>query len=344
MRTIILTLAALALVLPILVTGCDEEPTVQTATTPTATTSTAPAYQRQALSFYRGIDEPRYDAWQDLALDADRLRQDYFNTVTLSPPILITERAGGKPRVILEGEAGAVPGVVDRIHNAGMAVFITPTTVQAGFPPQIEPTESVLSQLTDDAIRWAGTAEEKQVELFSPLDEYNLVLGNDAANKWSAQVVPMLREKFHGGLVAKVVPDVDAPPAAGAPHDFEKLDYTGYDYLMLDVYPRGDTFSQDQFDAELADLLTRAEAVRARFGLKGVLLESGAWREAAGVDTVDGPLLGDDGQALLAGHVLQLGAPRVAGIFWHGWTLPGRGARGYKSEDALKLGFAAGRV
>jgi len=323
----------------LIVAGCDEEPLIKT-TADTISTVTSPAYQRLPLPFYFGIDEPRADAWQDLAGDRDRLREDHFNTVILSPPVLITQRAGGKPRVILEGEAGTVPSLTEEMHQGGLAVFIAPTTTIPGYPSPIDTSETGLAQLSEDALRWAQTAEDKQAELFSPLTEYNQVLGTEEAGKWSAGVLPQIKQMFHGAIVARVVPDLAAAPAAGAPHDFEKLDYHGYDYLMLDVYPQGNAFDQAGFDAEVGELLTRAEAVRVRDGLKGVLFETGSWREAEGTDAIDGPLLDENGQAAMAGHAGQIAGPRVQGFFWHGWTLPGRGIRGHNAEEALQKEFA----
>jgi len=355
-----------ALIFTTFVAGCNEEPTVKT-TVDTTPTTKAPAYQRLSIPFFRGIDEPRADSWQDLLLDRERLRQDSFNIVTLSPTVLITERAGGKPRIILEGEARSVPGLAEELHQGGLAVFIAPTTDAPGYKPEIEVTEATLKQLTEDATHWAETAEQQQAELFSPLADYNLALGTNAANQWSATVLPLVKEKFHGSLVARVVPDISATAstsgAAGAPRDFEQLDFRGYDYLMLDVYPRDRTIQdwptewggydylmldvyprveildQAQFDLYFDDLLKRANRIAGRDGLKGVLVQFGAWREAVGADKVDGPVLGEEGQALVAERVMQLAKPQVSGIFWRGWTLPGRGARGYKVEDTLGRNF-----
>ena len=319
--------------------GCNEEPTVKT-TVDTTPTATAPPYQRQTIAFYRGIDEPRATAWEILTLDRERLHNDGFNTATLSPPVLITQRAGGQPRLILEGDAGSVPGLTDDLHQAGFAVFISPTTSAPGYETRVEVTEPTLRQLSEDASHWAGIAQEKQAELFTPLAQYNLALGTETANKWSAEVLPVVRQKFSGGLVASVVADIaGTPPAPGAAHDFEQLDLRGYDYLMVSIAPRGKDLDQAQLESELDDLLTRANAIAQRDGLQGVLLEFGAWRETGGSDPVDGPLLGEDGQALVTERVIQLAAPRIKGFFWRGWTLPGRGAKGLKVEEALRHSF-----
>jgi len=341
-------LAACAVATAALTAGCGEEPTVKTAveTTPT---STAPAYQRQAIPFYKGIDEPRPDTWEEMANDSERLRRDGFNIVALSPPVLITQRAGGQPRVILEGAAGSVPGTTDELHQGGLAVFISPTTEAAGFEPQLEVSDATLEQLTDnatlkqltdDAVQWAATAEEEQAELFSPLADYNLALGTEAANIWSAEVLPLVRQKYRGELVAQVVPDINTTvKGAGAVRDYELLDFRGYDYLMLYIQPYGNTFDPARFDMDVDELLKRANTIARRDRLKGVLVEFGGWREETGIDTVDGPILGEAGQAVLAERMIQIALPQTKGIFWRGWTLPGRGARDHMVEGSLRLGW-----
>lgn len=319
--------------------GCGEEPTVMT-TPETVTTSTAAPYQRQAIPFYKGITEPRPTAWKEMANDYERLRRDGFNIVTLSPPVLITQRAGGLPRVILEGAAGSVPGNAEDLHREGFGIFISPTTDAAGFEPQLETSDAILKQLTEDTVQWAETAEASQAELFAPLADYNLALGTETANRWSAEVLPLIRQKYKGDIVARAVPDVNMTvKGAGAVHDYELLDFRGYDYLMLYIQPYGSTFDPARFDLYADEMIKQANAIAQRDGLKGVIVEFGGWREEAGVDTVDGPVLGEGGQAVLAERMIQIALPQTKGIFWRGWTLPGRGARGHMVEDSLRMGW-----
>jgi hypothetical protein len=275
-----------------------------------------------------------------MASDSGQLLRDGFNIVALSPSVLITQRAGGKPRVILEGAAGSVTGTADELHQAGIAVFISPTTAAAGFEPQIETSDATLKHLTDDTIQWAETAEEVQAELFSPLADYNLALGTETANKWSAEVLPLVRQKYSGEIVARVIPDINTTVmGAGAVHDYELLDFRGYDYLMLYIQPYGSTFDPARFDMDVAELIKRANAIASRDGLKGVLVEFGGWREETGVESIDGPVLGEGGQAVLAERMIQIALPQTKGIFWRGWTLPGRGAKDHMVEASLRLGW-----
>ena len=338
-KAVALYSCALAL---LLLSGCETASETTTTTAEPKTTSTA-AYQRQQPGFYRGMAEPRSGSWEDLANDAVRLRADGFNTAMISPPVLINQRAGGKLRVGLEGAAASASTNIEDLHSEGLATFLAPTTDLPGFRPEVEPTDVTLGHLDEDAVRWATTAEQTQTELFSPLSEVNLAIGTDAAGKWSAQILPKVREVYRGEVVAIVVPDIASLPAAGAPHDFELINYTGYDYLLVDIFPKEVPYDETRFMAQVNEIMQRAAAVARRDGLKGFMIQYGSWREAAGVDTVDGPELGEDGQARSIGQVLGLAItanfPQLKGIFFQGWTLPGRGAKDLRAEQTLRDAF-----
>lgn len=323
----------------LLLSGCGEEPPVPAGGDTGAETQTATAtpYQRRTLDFYKGLAEPRPEDWEDMARETDRILGDGFNAVALLPPALITERLGGRPRVIAEGQASLAEDSIDGFHEKGLAVYVVPTTRVAGFTEQVQPTPQTLEHLTNDAVRWAGKAELHQAELLAPLSRCNSVLGTDAARNWSGKVLPLMREKYSGPIAIEVVPDIQGPPADGQLHDFERLDYRGYDYLLVDIFPMGGIYDATAFEAYVKDILLHAAALAQRDGLKGFMIgELGAWREAAGVDTVDGPFLSPADQADMAQRVIQAAKPVSQGIFWYGWTLPGRGARDFPVEETLK--------
>jgi len=247
--------------------ACGEEsPPPQTE--PPVTTTKA-IYSRQAVAFFKGITEPDAGAWEEMVRDSDTLKGTGFNSTALSPPVLITARAGGRPRVIFEGEASLAEGSIDTFHNKGFAVYVAPTTRIAGFNEEVDSTDATLEHLTEDAVKWADKAEAHQAEMFCPLSRYNLVLGTEAANRWSDAVLASVREKYLGTLAAEAVTDIGAPPAAGEPHDFEKLNLKGYDLLLLDLFPRGESYTEAAFVAYVNDVIARAAAVVQRDGLKG---------------------------------------------------------------------------
>jgi hypothetical protein len=336
----------LAHILPVFIvlaaiSGCGETMTTASTSTVEAVTVAKPAYVRQHPDLYLGVTEPRSMALNDMARDADQLSGDNINTAGVLPPVLINERAGGWPRVILDGEAQAAKSSIDDFHDKGLAVFLSTTTESPGLSSTIEPSHANFLHLNEDVLSWADTAEEKQVELFAPLCRYNQKLGAEAADTWSVSILPKIRMAYSGDIAAWVAPDPTTVWVAGKPHEFERLDFRGYDYLMVDIFPQGKVFNAVAFSTYVNDVLTRAQTIAARDGLKGVIFTFGSWREEAGADTVDGPLFGAAGQARIAEDVLKtinetVPGPEIRGIFFNGWTLPGRGAKGYIVEDTLR--------
>lgn len=321
------------------ISDCEKTPRVQNATTTTA----PPDHQRMPLSYYRGIAEPQADAWRDMLGSSERLQGDHVNTIAIQPPVLASLQSGKQRRIALEGDAVAAPKAVVDFHQAGMAVFLAPTTGDYLYPTaaatqqmtMMLSTDAVRKQLSDDVLKWAAIAETYQVELFTPLREYNLALGNEAASSWGQEILPRVRERYSGPVVASVVPNLNGRPPAGESYDFEKLDYRGYDYLMVAVSPEGDGFDAATWQSYVGDLLARAEAVVERDGLKGVIVgDFSSWRENMGA--AGAPVLGADGQAEAAAALLETTIPRAAGFFYYGWTLPGRGAKDAPVEEVLK--------
>lgn len=327
-------------------TGTGDSTNGDTVATATAADSSGNDYRRQQVNFYRGVSEPRCDALTEMARESERLLDTNINTVSLLPPVLISERAGGWPRVILDGAAASVDQSIEDFHTGGLAVHLAPTTASPGYSARIEPSDMTLEHLSEDVLKWAETAEANQVELFSPLSQYNLALGTATADEWSTSILPEIRAVYAGKLAAKVVPDIDGPPAAGQSHDFEGLDYRGYDYLMLDLFPTGEQFDEDAYRQYVAELLDRAVSVAARDGLKGVLVgEFGGWRVPMGVDETKGPTLGNEGQAVAAAVVLdEVERVGAFGAFFQGWTTPGRGAHNFPVEDTLKEYYGSSMV
>lgn len=233
------------------------------------------------------------------------------------------------------------PGVIEDLHRAGLAVFLAPTTASPGFQEEVNAGDSMMEHLTEDTLEWADTAEEEKVELFTPLSRCNIALGTDACRSWLQSILPGIREHYTGAVAAKVAADIADAPMAGGQHDFELLDYRGYDYLVIDIHPWGHVYNEERFRAYVAEVLDRAEAIAARDGLKGVMV--GDLRlprnNNEGTKLETGTWLNEEQQAEVADMVLTLALPRTRGFFFFGWTTAGYGARGYPVEDMLSRHF-----
>lgn len=335
---IILTLALLML----MAAGCASGG--ETLTTVTTRPEAPPPPERQTIDYFQGITEPRSTDLDTLLAAAGQLRDDGFNAVTLEPTVLIDQRVGGKLRVILDGSAMTVRDLAGKFRGEGMAVLLAPTTASPGFEETISIEDTILEHLTEDTLKWADAAEVNNVEMFAPLSRCNLALGTDACHGWLQEVLPQVKERYHGLLAAKVVADIEDQPLNGGPHDFESLDYTGYDYLVVDVHPWGHIYEAERFRAYAIDVIDRAQAIAARDGLKGVIigdLRLGRIREEAGWMQT-GTWLNEEQQAEAADMVLDIAAERTNGIFFYGWSLATYGARDYPVEDILVKHFSGG--
>lgn len=328
-----LGLCLVPLALLVALAGCAGEAEILTSSTPR--TEPVP-HTRLAIDFYQGLTEPLPTDWDYLPVEAERLLRAGFNIVTIEPPVLITERVGGQPRVILQGTALKAPDLTESIHAKGLGVFLAPTTASPGLEEKITADEIIMERLKEEALKWSITAEEQQAELFAPLSRCNLALGTEACRAWLQEVLPGVRENYHGPLAAKVVADL-TDPIPGGLHDFELLDYRGYDYLVVEIRPWGHIYQEERFRSYVIDVLDRAEAVAARDGLKGVII--GDLRLPR--NTVEGPVLevdtwlNEQQQAEVADMVLELALPRVQGCFYYGWSKAGFGARDYPVEAVL---------
>jgi hypothetical protein len=330
---IMLSFLVLGAVATFSLSSCGEE-SFPPQTEPPATTRAA--YSRQKVEFFKGITDPSAAEWEEMVRDSDTLKKTGFNGAGLSPPVLITARAGGRPRVIFEGEASLAEGSIDSFHDRGFAVYVAPTTRIAGFSEEVDATDATLDHLTEDAVKWAGIAEAHQAELFCPLSRYNLVLGTEAANRWSDDILASVKVKYRGPLAAEAVADIGSPPAPGEPHDFEKLDLKGYDFLLLDLFPRGEIYADASFEAYVNDVLARAAAVVQRDGLEGFMIgQFGARRDGTDPEAIAGPVLTEEQQARAAEICLKAALPRVNGFFYYGWSAPGWGAQSYAVEQIL---------
>lgn len=320
--------------------GC--APVDEPLTTPTAKKAVAVPHKRLPVSFFKGVVEPRSDDLQSLVLDAEQILGDGFNIVGMEPPVLINQRAGGSPRVILAGASLTVSGQISSIHEKGLAVFLAPTTASPGFSERVPVDEHTLEALTEDVLSWAEQAEQEQVELFAPLSRCNLALGTSATDRWLRDILPQVRQRYKGPVVAKVVVDIDAPPDPGEGHDFELLHYQGYDYLMIDLGPMepDQTYDQESVLAYSRQVIARAEAVVRRDRLKGLIIgDLRLPRTESTAELSAQTAVGETNQAMTADAVLAMVMPRVDGVFYLGWSLREYGAHGFWVEDVLARHF-----
>jgi len=84
----------------------------------------------------------------------------------------------------------------------------------------------LLDKVTPLVLKWAKISEEYGVEMFSPLNEPQLLAyqnEKDVSN-WAQEILPKIRKAYHGKIGFRV---------HNNPEGFAVYNLTGYDYIMV---------------------------------------------------------------------------------------------------------------
>ncbi|MCK4428824.1 MAG: hypothetical protein KAU95_00490, partial [Candidatus Aenigmarchaeota archaeon] len=131
-----------------------------------------------------------------------------------------------------------------RAKEAGFAVLVSPNFVSAGghnFERRgiVMTKERYLKISEEIALKWAGIAEELNVEFFAPQNELDGVIKvNFARNNsevaeitsvWHEQMLPKLKKVFNGKLMIKLT---------GVKEEYKTINAGGYDYIGITLFHR----------------------------------------------------------------------------------------------------------
>ena len=215
-----------------------EESQVVVEKTPSKTLNKA--YERKNLSFFKGVWPAPGTTGEALDKDVEKMREDGVNIICISPLYIVLPDGSLKS----VGESPEWEGHAERLyveyirkaHKAGFAVYLTldPVPMEPADPWKIEPLSGerknkFIEEFNQVVLRWAEIAEEEKVELFSPMNEPETLLGCKDGVKWSENILPEVKKRFKGDVIVKFA-DIGPP-------ELEKYgDLAGYDYLAIDVY------------------------------------------------------------------------------------------------------------
>ena len=131
-------------------------------------------------------------------------------------------------------------------------------------------------------IEYAKLAEEHEVELFAPMNEPEVLFGPSASATWGQEILPKIKEVYHGKIIWKGGAPGDIEPDPGNPN---LTNFSGYDYLGFTLGIGSGPGTLEMFsrniDNELDTMLSLAE----RDGVKGVMITEfygrlpGDWEE-----------------------------------------------------------------
>ncbi len=147
----------------------------------------------------------------------------------------------------------------------------------------------------------AKLAEKYKVEIFSPMNEPDMKLGEEMASQWGQQILPVVKQYYHGKILWK---------AAGGALDKYDTNFKGYDIIGFDPSPGGGPFEQSMaaYKTALDNLISTAQSRASRDGVSEVMItEFGTW---------GGAISFTEQQKVLAHRtVFEKGQGKVSGFF-----------------------------
>lgn len=172
-----------------------------------------------------------------LASDLRKLRDMGANTVFFQggPPqiehclegIPSGSELAKKMKEIIPVEKELLIANIQAAHRNGLRVGLT----MGKCMPASE--EISLEAWNAKVIEYARLAEEYDVELFAPMNEPEVLFGPSASATWGQEILPKIREVYHGQVIWKGASIGDIQPypmTEPAPQN-----YSGYDYLGFTI-------------------------------------------------------------------------------------------------------------
>jgi hypothetical protein len=209
--------------------------------------------------------------------------------------------------------------MIRKAKYEGLAVLLEPNMFVGGALTRLEDSE-YLDKLFAVCSEWAKIAEEEKVELYSPLNEPDVLFGGD--QKLIAGWIERSRELrplFSGYLVLKFA---DLGPA-----EIEGIDH--YDYIAFDIIWGDERL--DELKQHLKRAIAKGNELKEAYSLRGFFFgELGA--EKARVD--------EHTQAEIFRTILEETWGKVDGYDFLGWSELEFGFKGREGEEVIREWFS----
>lgn len=121
---------------------------------------------------------------------------------------------------------------ISMAHDYGIKIFLVPYVESRDY--WCEKKWNLSEEVwTDVVLKWAGFAEENNVEMFAPGVEMSIIMDGNIAGKWLKEILPQIQEVYNGKIITAEHYDMDR---------WKILDecgaFAGYDCIGLTVFPR----------------------------------------------------------------------------------------------------------
>jgi len=120
-------------------------------------------------------------------------------------------------------------------------------------------------------IEVAKLAEKYHVEMFSPMNEPDLKLGEATASTWGQAILPEIKKYYHGKVLWK---------AAGSDEKQANIDFSGYDIIGFDPTPGGGNpkTSLAAYPGQIREMIKLAKGRAEKYKVPQVMItEFGVW-------------------------------------------------------------------
>ena len=186
---------------------------------------------------------------------------------------------------------------IQNAHKRGLKIFLSIRPQYGGFTSPQKIPENVrsiyLTQLTERVLEWAEICEKWGVELFAPIQECELLtefkwengelVGDEDISKWIQEILPQIKERYHGEIVCGGGAwGGSSPEAWKLVLDNCNIDFTGYDYIGFGPYiwhltPEGQGWrlpdpTIEEYREYIRYSLTTLNEWAERDGCKGVII------------------------------------------------------------------------
>lgn len=290
------------------------------------------------VSVYKGFWMPcsfMQDSCQPMN-DVKLLKEMGVNIIGIAPNITINSK-GEVSIPPMDFVEKRLSQITNTYYKAGIRVFISP---ELGFSENLGPAMGEPKPIPKDAaanpsfldkydliiIDLAKLAEKYHVEMFSPMNEPDMKLGNSVASAWAQKILPEIRRNYNG----KVLWKVGRGDNAGKEVTFRNYDVLGIDFTA----PGGDEAqSLANFPSLTKGIIDQALLWAKRDDINTLLLtEVGVWGGSRNFS--------DQGKATVHRIIFEEGQGKVQGFIFldppadQGWSI-----KNTKSMEEIKTWF-----
>lgn len=168
-------------------------------------------------------------------------------------------------------------------------------------PKDIAGKPGFLNQYNEIVAKVAQLAEKYKVEMFSPMNEPDLKLGEATASSWGQAILPEVEKDYHGKILWK---------AAGSDANQEEINFSGYDIIGFDPTPGGGdpASSLASYHNQLKEMISFAKARAQKYKVPEVMItEFGVWGGAVSFSEANKALahqiVFEEGQGKVSGFI-----------------------------------------